>query len=75
MWLRIGALPLPVVTLLARIAMEGSFVAGEKGLNLAGNTPGFELPEDLGDLGASVTTLRLKNCSLIGNCDQSLDVW
>ena len=33
---------------------------------LSGNTPGFALPTNIGELGDDITTLDLSNCSLTG---------
>ena len=53
---RVGELPLEVI----RMKAKGVRVA------LSGNTPGFTLPTNIGELGDDITTLDLSNCSLTG---------
>ena len=51
-----GELPLEVI----RMKAKGVRVP------LSGNTPGFTLPTNIGELGDDITTLDLSYCSLIG---------
>ena len=53
---RAGELPLEVI----RMKSNGVSVS------LFGNTPGFTLPTNIGELGDGITTLDLSNCSLTG---------
>ena len=51
-----GELPLEVIRMKAKGAM----------INLSGNTPGFTLPANIGELGDDITELDLSDCSLKG---------
>ena len=55
---RTGELPLELI----RMKCKGCQV------ELAGNNPGFTLPSNIGELGDSIVSLNLSQCSLRGSC-------
>ena len=57
-----GVLPLAVVSAVAKLRL----VPGAAREVLAGNVPGFTLPQDLGELDPQLTLLDLSLCSLTG---------